>query len=247
MKILHGMKAAEDLLARRGFGQEIEVPPAMAERIRGIFGRKLTPEEAVRRLIDEVRHRGDAALIDYTRKIDGVQLDDLEVSPREIAAARSQVDADILAALRLAAERVRHFHQRQMRRSWADFEEGGLGQLILPLERVGIYAPGGTASYPSTVLMTAIPAKVAGVKEVVLATPPRRDGTVFPLTLVAAELAGVDRVFRVGGAQAIAALALGTTTIPKVDKICGPGNLFVVLAKRMVYGPVGMTWLGPAT
>ncbi len=246
MKILRGAKAGEAILARRGFGQEMTVPPAMAERIRGVFGLELTPEEAVRRIIDEVRQRGDAALIDYTNRIDGVKLDRLEVSSQATAVAYDQVDGGTVAALRLAAERVRHFHNRQRRHSWVEFDEGGLGQIILPVERVGVYAPGGTASYPSTVLMTAIPAKAAGVREVFLATPPRRDGTVSPLTLVAAHLAGVDRVFAVGGAQAIAALAWGTASIPKVDKICGPGNLFVVLAKRQVYGLVGIDGLpGP--
>jgi histidinol dehydrogenase len=155
---------------------------------------------------------------------------------------------DVLAvreAVALAVERVRDFHLRQKQNSWFDFETG-LGILLRPLERVGLYVPGGTACYPSTVLMTAIPARVAGVGEVILSTPPRRDGSIPPPTLVAADMAKVDRIFKLGGAQAIAALALGTESVPKVDKICGPGNIFVTLAKKKVYGMVDIDGLhGP--
>ncbi|MBI2323113.1 MAG: histidinol dehydrogenase, partial [Chloroflexi bacterium] len=149
---------------------------------------------------------------------------------------------------RLAAERIRAFHAKQVRHSWIEFEGGtALGQLVRPLARVGLYAPGGRAAYPSTVLMTAVPARVAGVGEVVLATPPARDGAVSPAVLVAADIAGVDRVFRMGGAQAIAALAYGTASVPRVDKLFGPGNIFVTLAKREVFGVVGIDQLaGPS-
>ncbi|GAI95464.1 unnamed protein product, partial [marine sediment metagenome] len=169
------------------------------------------------------------------------------VTKKQIASAYQEVDSELAPALKLAAERIRSFHTAQKEGIWSGVTKLDSGQLIRPLERIGIYAPGGTASYPSTVLMTAIPARVAGVKEVILVTPPGLNGTVSPPTLVAADIAGVDRIFSVGGAQAIAALAFGTKSIPKVDKIFGPGNIFVVLAKKMVYGVVGIDGLqGPS-
>ena len=203
-------------------------------------------EQAVRQIIDEVRQRGDAALLDYTFKFDGVRLTSLEVTKKQITAAYREADAEVVSALKLAAERIGSFHTAQKNAIWSGFSGKGLGR-IRPLQRVGVYAPGGTASYPSTVLMTAIPARVAGVKEIILVTPPGANGTVPPLTLVAADIAQVDRIFAVGGAQAIAALAFGTESIPRVDKICGPGNIFVVLAKKLVYGSVGIDGLqGPS-
>lgn len=225
-----------------------DVPPAVRERLRAVFGRDLTPEEAVRQIIQDVRARGDAALRDYTARIDGQALGQLEVDRRvALVEARSKVPHTTYRALELAANEIRAFHERTRRNSWLDFRHGGaIGQLIRPLQRVGIYAPGGRAPYPSTVLMAAIPARVAGVEEIVLVSPPREDGEVAAPILAAAEIAGIDRVFRVGGAQAIAALAYGTESVPRVDKIVGPGNLFVVLAKRMVYGAVGIDGLpGP--
>jgi histidinol dehydrogenase len=204
-------------------------------------------EPKVRQIIDEVRRRGDAALFDYTKKFDGVKLTSLEVSKKQIKSAYDEVDKELVSALKLAAERIRSYHQKQKRSIWSIATKKGFGQLIRPLERIGAYAPGGTACYPSTVLMTAIPARVAGVKEVILVTPPKASGMVPAPTLVAADIAQVDRVFSVGGAQAIAALAFGTESIPKVDKICGPGNIFVVLAKKLVYGTVGIDGLaGPS-
>ena len=204
-------------------------------------------EPTVRQIIDEVRSRGDAALFDYTLRIDGIKLTSLEVSKKQIASAYQEVSQELVSALRLAAERIRSFHSAQKGDFWSGVTKQGLGQLVRPLERVGVYAPGGTACYPSTVLMTAIPAKVAGVKEVILVTPPRLQGAVPPPTLVAADIAGVDRIFSIGGAQAIAALAFGTESIPGVDKICGPGNIFVVLAKKLVYGVVDIDGLqGPS-
>jgi len=215
------------------------------QRIKEIFGEELSPDEAVARIIHEVQIKGDSALLDYSRTIDGVELTRLEVSKEEVTEAYEAVAAELVQALALAAERVHSFHLAQRRHSWVDFENG-LGILLHPLERAGLYVPGGTACYPSTVLMTAIPAKVAGVREVILTTPPGRDGSIPPPTLVAADLAKVDRIFKLGGAQAIAALALGTESVPKVDKICGPGNIFVTLAKKKVFGMVDIDGLhGP--
>ncbi len=203
-------------------------------------------EQAVRQIIDEVRRRGDAALFDYTKRFDGVALASLEVDKKQTANAYREVNKELISALKLAARRISSFHLKQKRRIWR-IAAAGSGQIIRPLERVGVYAPGGTASYPSTVLMTAVPARVAGVGEIILATPPRASGAIPAPTLVAADIAGVDRIFSVGGAQAIAALAFGTESIPRVDKICGPGNIFVVLAKKLVYGAVAIDGLpGPS-
>jgi len=205
------------------------------------------PEQAVRQIINEVRSRGDAALFDYTLKIDGIKLTSLEVSQEQVTSAYREVDAELVSALKLAAERIRSFHLTQKDDIWRGLTRQGSEQLIRPLERIGIYVPGGTACYPSTVLMTAIPPRVAGVSKVIMATPPRSGGVVPPPTLVAADIAQVDRIFCVGGAQAIAALAFGTESIPRVDKICGPGNIFVVLAKKLVYGLVDIDGLpGPS-
>ncbi len=197
--------------------------------------------------MDQVRERGDRALFELTLKIDGIKLASLEVSKEQIASAYQKVDESLVSALKLAAERISAFYHAQKENIWHEITGASSGQLIRPLERVGIYVPGGTASYPSTVLMTVIPARVAGVKEIILTTPPKSDGAVPPATLVAADIAAVDRIFSIGGAQAIAALAYGTESIPKVDKICGPGNIFVVLAKKLVYGVVDIDGLpGPS-
>jgi len=233
MEIIEGLTAARTVLSRQGLAQEAFE-----------FDQR---EPAVREIIDEVRRQGDAALVDYTLKFDGVALTSLEVNQEQIAAAYTQVDDELVSALKLAAERITAFHNVQNDSLRGDFARAGLSLLVRSLQRVGVYVPGGTASYPSTVLMTAIPARVAGVREVFLATPPGSNGTVPALTLVAADIARVDRVFSVGGAQAIAALAFGTESIPQVDKICGPGNIFVVLAKKLVYGVVGIDGLqGPS-
>jgi len=231
LKIIEGFQAAKSELSR-------QVPGELYES---------DQEQAVQKIINEVRSRGDAALIDYTRQFDNVELTTLEVSKEQIVGAYQEVDADLVSAIRSAAERIRFFHVAQKDNIWHEITAEDSGQLIRPLERVGVYVTGGTAPYPSTVLMTAIPAKVAGVNEVILVTPPGTKGTVPSSILVAADIAGVDRVFSVGGAQAIAALAFGTESIPKVDKICGPGNIFVTLAKRLVYGVVGIDGLqGPS-
>ncbi|SEN48033.1 histidinol dehydrogenase [Lihuaxuella thermophila] len=194
----------------------------------------------VRRILGQVKEEGDRALFRLTERFDGAKLDSLEVKPQEIDQALEQVDDGFVQALREAAERIRRYHEKQKRTSWMETAEDGtiLGQLVLPLEKVGVYVPGGRAAYPSSVLMNVIPARVAGVKEIVMVTPPREDGTVYAPTLVAAKIAGVKKIYKVGGAQAIAALAYGTESVPAVDKIVGPGNIFVALAKQAVYGLV---------
>ena len=226
--------------------ESYSVLPAVKQGLKEKFGTD-DPEQAVRKIVDEVRERGDAALLDLTLKIDGIRLTALEIGKEQITNAYQEVDEALVSALKLAAERISSFHRAQKDNIWHEIKGIDSGQLIRPLERVGIYVPGGTASYPSTVLMTAIPAKVAGVNEVILVTPPKSDGLVLSAILVAADIADVNRIFSVGGAQAIAALAYGTESIPKVDKICGPGNIFVVLAKKLVYGVVDIDGLqGPS-
>jgi len=245
LKIIEGFQLAKSMLTRQPLAELYSVSPAVKQRLKKMFDTE-DPEQAVRQIISDVRLRGDAALIDYTVKIDGVNLTSLEISKKQISSACREVSSELVSALKLAAERIGHFHNMQKDNLCKEFSVQGLGQLIRPLERVGVYVPGGTASYPSTVLMTVIPAKVAGVKEIILVTPPSK-GLVPPATLAAADIAGVDRVFGVGGAQAIAALAFGTESIPKVDKICGPGNIFVTLAKKLVYGIVAIDGLqGPS-
>ncbi len=245
MKIVRDLEAARSLLIRH-VPEFAVASPSVKQRIRQIFDEDITPDEAVRRILNEVRTRGDHALLDFGRKIDGMGLAQLEVTKGEIAESYKKVDKELVSALRLAADRVQSFHQTQRKKLGLDFVENGLGFIASAMERVGVYIPGGRAYYPSTVLMTVIPAKVAGVPEVIIATPPAPDGTVPAPTLVAADIAKVSRVFKVGGAQAIAALAYGTKSIPKVDKICGPGNIFVILAKKQVYGTVALDGLhGP--
>ncbi len=206
-------------------------------------------ESVVSGIIADVRENGDKALFQYTEKFDGVQLSSLEVSQDEINEAYLQVESEFLQILQKAAENIRKYHQRQLRQSYFINEEPGvlLGQKIIPIEKAGLYVPGGTAAYPSTVLMNCIPAKIAGVGEIIMVTPPKANGRIAPAILAAAKIAGVDRIFKVGGAQAIAALAYGTQSIPKVDKITGPGNVFVAEAKRQVYGNVNIDMIaGPS-
>jgi histidinol dehydrogenase len=230
MKIIEGYEKAAKLLDR-------QAPK----------DREYKQESAVRQIINEVRQHGDKALFELTEKFDGAKLTKLEISPAQIKAAYKKVDGKLVDALKLAAERIGTFHQAQIERALPTYTKGKTGWVVRPLDRVGLYAPGGTASYPSTVLMTAVPAKVAGVEEVVLVTPPGKDSKISPAILVAADIAGVNRIFSVGGAQAIAALAFGTESVPRVDKICGPGNIYVFLAKKLVYGVVGIDGLqGPS-
>lgn len=219
--------------------------------IRKVFGEDLTPVQVVERILGDVRARGDQAVMEYTLKIDGVDLSaqGLVVAEEELEEAASQVSEEFLAALRYARRNIEAFHLRQVRQSWVSYEADGvvLGQRHTPMDVVGVYVPGGTAAYPSSVLMNVVPAKVAGVGKVVMATPPGKAGKVNPYILAAAKEAGVDLVVRAGGAQAIAALAYGTETIPKVDKIFGPGNIFVTIAKKLVYGTVGVDMVaGPS-
>ena len=240
-------QARQRVLDRHG-GEPSELPPSVQASIRRVFGTDLTPDEVTARILADVRQRGDEAVLEYTRRIDGVELEQLAVTREEIEAAWAATPSELRQALRLAMERVRDFHRRQPLSSWMDWREdgGALGQMVRPLERVGVYVPGGRAPYPSSLIMAVVPAQVAGVREIFVASPPRRDGTVAPAILAAAKVAGVDRVFKVGGAQAIAALAYGTESIPRVDKIVGPGNIFVIAAKRQVFGEVGIDQLpGP--
>jgi histidinol dehydrogenase len=212
-----------------------------------VFGEGLSVQEVVRRIVDDVRRKGDKALFDYTERLDGVRLDSLEVDKREIDAAYSRTNKKLTSALELAAGRIRDFHAACGHKTGLLPVDRYLGRQILPLRSVGLYVPGGRAAYPSTVLMMAIPARVAGVKEIIMVSPPGKDGRIPAPTLVAADIARVNRVFKVGGAQAVAALAFGTESIPRVDKICGPGNIFVILAKKMVYGTVDIDGLeGPS-
>jgi histidinol dehydrogenase len=240
-------EARRELLERRTLG-EAPLPAPVVAKIRQVFGADLSPANVVSRIIAAVRAEGDAAIIRYTEAIDGRHIEQLVVSPAEIDAALGLVPAEVIAGLEVAAEQIRRFHERARRNSWLAHEgDGALGQIIRPLKRVGIYAPGGRAPYPSSVLMAAVPARVAGVREVDLATPAGPDGQIAPVLLAAAKIAGVDTVYRVGGAQAIAALAYGTESIDKVDKILGPGNIFVALAKQQVYGTVAIDGLAGPT
>jgi histidinol dehydrogenase len=239
--------AAQKGILRRAAWDEVTVPDSLLDRIEATFGERIAPDEAVRRILRDVRERGDAAVHAWTAKLDRVQ-GPLVVSAEQIRAAYEQVTPEIVDALRLAAKRIEAFHRRQPSISWIHNDaDGVVGQLVRPIERVGIYIPGGTAPLPSSLLMTAIPARVAGVGHLAIISPPQRDtGLPHATTLVAADIAGVDAFYVAGGAQAIAALAFGTESIPAVDKICGPGNLFTTLAKRQVFGLVGIDGLpGP--
>ena len=204
---------------------------------------------AVTEILDSVRQRGDQAVRDYTIRFDGKAPEQAEISSDELQDSLTQSDPQLVESLRRAAENIRSFHARQKQQSWLTTEDNGvmMGQRVRGLACVGIYVPGGTAAYPSSVLMNAIPAKIAGVKEIVMVTPPGKDGKPNPDIMAAAAIAGVDRVFLMGGAQAVAALAYGTETVPKVDKIVGPGNIYVATAKRLLYGTVDIDMVaGPS-
>ncbi len=217
-----------------------------------IFARTIptaSVEGAVSEIIACVKAKKDEALIDYTERFDGVRLSSLAVTEEELDAAIASVEPEFLRILQDAAANIRRFHEKQVRTSFIISEQDGVvtGQKITPVDRAGLYVPGGTAAYPSTVLMDAIPAKIAGVREVCMVTPPSKDGSVNPAILAAARVAGIDRIYKVGGAQAIAALAYGTESIPRVDKIVGPGNAYVAEAKRQVYGEVSIDMIaGPS-
>jgi len=217
-----------------------------------IFARvvpEMDVEAIVTDIIENVKENGDKALFEYCEKFDKAKLSALEVSQAEIDEAVAQVEPRFLEVLKTAAKNIRKFHERQVRNGFIINDENGIvtGQKVIPVDRAGLYVPGGTAAYPSTVLMDSIPAKIAGVGEVVIVTPPNAEGKINPVILAAASIAGVDRIFKVGGAQAVAALAYGTESIPKVDKIVGPGNAFVAEAKRQVYGTVSIDMIaGPS-
>ena len=234
---VRGLAAAESALARIDPLDLSALPEAALQRTRDRFGADATPESSVLQMLRDVRAEGDAAVRRYAKLLDGAEPDELQVPPEELDAAWDATPDDLKHALELAARRITEFHAATLPRDWVDLG-GGLGELVRPLERVGLYAPGGTAAYPSTVLMTAIPARVAGVSEVVLTTPRRGREPLNATVLAAARIAGVDAVYQVGGVPAIGALAYGTESIRKVDKICGPGNVFVAYAKRMVQGQV---------
>lgn len=246
--ILDVQKAQETILKRIPL-DETPVTPALAKRLEQTFGEPISPAEAVRGILKDIRSNGDPALRHWTQKLDGVDLANPVVPQAEIQSALAILDPALRSALEESAVRIRLFYEKQPKISWMDQSMGGtLGQLIRPMERVGFYVPGGTAPLPSTVLMSVIPARVAGVKQTVMVTPPNRStGKADPVILAAAAIAGADEVYLAGGAQAIAALAYGTQSIRPVDKIVGPGNLFVTLAKQQVFGTVGIDGLAGPT
>ena len=244
-----GEREVERLLTKAAF-DEVELNPKIRESNRKLFGRDMSAAELVRQIVGDVRRDGDKAVIHYTKLIDRVELtpENLLVSEAEFEAAEQAANPAVVASLRKAAENVRRYHQEQKPNSWMTYRDQGsiLGQSIIPLDRVGIYVPGGTAAYPSSVIMNAVPAVVAGVREIIMMVPPK-NGKINPYVLLAARAAGVKRIYKIGGAQAIAAMAFGTETVPRVDKITGPGNIFVTLAKKEVYGHVDIDMLaGPS-
>jgi histidinol dehydrogenase len=239
LRIIDAAEARETLLRRRP-ATDVRLGEAARSRLARAMGAEMPLAEAVQRIIDDVRSEGDAAVRRYCEAFDGAPLDRLEVSRDEVEASLGEIPLDLREALEFAAERVRVYHEDQKRRLLASYLEGGLGVRVRPIATVGFYAPGFAPVYPSSVLHSVVPAKVAGVGNLHLVSPAGPDGKVPAVKLAAAAIAGVDRVFVASGAQAVAALAYGTATIPKVDKICGPGSIFVTLAKRAVYGDVGI-------
>lgn len=244
-----GITGIEQLLKKEAF-DEVKLDSKIRESNKKLFGEDLTAAQIVDRIINDVRRDGDAAVIKYTKLIDRVdtKAEDFLVTEAEYEAAEKEADPEVVASLRKAAANVRRYHQEQKPNSWMTYREAGsiIGQSIIPLDRVGIYVPGGTAAYPSSVIMNAVPAVVAGVSEIIMMVPPK-NGKINPYVLIAAREAGVSNVYKIGGAQAIAAMAFGTETIPSVDKITGPGNIFVTLAKKAVYGHCDIDMLaGPS-
>ena len=244
-----GRAEIEKLLQKKPF-DEIELPQKIRESNKKLFGEDLTAAELVRKIVGDVRKLGDAAVIDYTKKFDGVELsaENFQVTEEDFSDAEKVADKKVVESLKLAAENIFSYHREQLPKSWITYrgENSVLGQSIIPLERVGVYVPGGLAAYPSSVLMNVIPAKVAGVGEIIMCVP-AKNGKINPYVLIAAKIAGADKIFKIGGAQAIAAMAFGTETIPRVQKITGPGNIFVTLAKKEVYGHCDIDMLaGPS-
>ena len=246
MRLIKGLEPAREFLTRTSTLHGGALNPELSSGIERVFGRKLSVQEAVSRIIRDVAQLGDRAVLNYMRRIDGLDMDNLEVTDAERSDASKNVPGDLMESLKLAAQRIESYQKEARENGLRDYHRDGLGQRVTAINRAGLYVPGGRAIYPSTVLMTAVPARVAGVGEIVLATPPGPEGAVAPVVLAAADIARVDRVFKLGGAQAIAAMALGTETVPAVDKIFGPGNVFVQEAKRQVFGTVGIdTIQGP--
>ena len=247
IKIFSIEEARSSILLRRPLF-ELMSSPEIEHRNRMLFGEALNAEQAVTKIIDDVRENVDDSVSHYTHLLDGSAPETIEVPRDEIDNALDSLSTPLREALEMASERIRTYHERQPVDSWIHWDEdGGTGQIIRPLERLGVYVPGGGAAYPSSLLMAVIPARVAGVREIVVATPPARDGAIASIVMAAASIAGVDAVYRMGGAQAIAAMAYGTATIQSVDKIVGPGNIFVTLAKRQVYGIVDIDQLAGPT
>ena len=246
MRVVRGIEEARRFVAARSaLTASKEASEELAQPAQELSGSAMSPAGLVAHILQEVRIRGDEAVREFSSRFDGVELEELELSRADILGARDQVPAELLAALELAAQRVHDFATAALSKTWHDFDTG-LGELVVPIERVGLYVPGGTAAYPSTVIMTAVTARVAGVKELVMCSPARDGDGLNPAVAAAAHIAEVDRVFRIGGAQAIAAMAYGTDSVPRVDKVCGPGNIFVTLAKQQLYGQVGIDGLfGP--
>lgn len=246
--VVHGYHEAAARLRRRGEFIQTELAPAFADRIMEVFGERLTARQVVDRIVDDVKAEGDTAVARYSLAFDDRDSGTAEIPRDHWDTAWDEIGPELRAALTIAADRIQAFHERQLRQSWFHTDDLGIfGQIVRPLERVGIYTPGGSAALPSSLLMTAIPARVAGVRSIVVSAPPRHDGGVAPITLAAARIAGVDRVFAIGGAQAIAAMAFGTATVPQVDKILGPGNIFVALAKQRVFGAVDIDQMAGPT
>jgi len=247
-RILTDIDEAQKTILKRHSLRDYSVPDHVIDRSVGIFGERVMPDDAVRRIIKAVRENGDSAVFDWNKKIDGIELDSLEVSQDEMQSALEQIPAELRQAMEHSAERIRAFHEKQPISSWIDAQpQGSLGQLVRPVDSVGVYVPGGTAPLPSSLLMSVIPAQVAGVPEIVVCTPPSSgDSGIHPSILAAAAITGVKKMYRVGGAQAIGVMAYGTESIPRVATIVGAGNLFVTLAKQQVYGDVGIDGiLGP--
>ncbi len=250
MITIRRVEGAEALqaLSRRGEQSEPLLPQHVIDRNTQIFGEVLNAYQVVDRIVTAVRNEGDAAVRRFTSAYDGRDVDEVEIPKSEWQAALDRIDPELRAALELSAARIRSFHEKQKRESWFDAGDLGIfGQVIRPLDRVGIYTPGGSAALPSSLLMTAIPAQVAGVEEIFIAAPPRGGESIPDVILAAAAIVGVSRVFAIGGAQAIAALAYGTESVPRVDKICGPGNIFVALAKQRVNGVVAIDQIAGPT
>ncbi len=232
----------------------LDIQTCKPEELASIIDRPLLQEnpaveETVRAILADVRDRGDEAVLAYTREFDWPNADSPVVPPEDVTAAHAQTSEPLLAAIRTAKENIERFHSKQLRNSWFDADQPGkmLGQLIHPLHRVGVLVPGFLAPLPSSLLMAVVPARIAGVQEIFVCTPPRKDGSIHPVVAAASIEAGVDRIFRIGGAQAVGALAYGTQAVPRVDKIVGPGNVYVTMAKRFVFGQVGIDMLaGPS-